>query len=74
MGLLLAREEPCWVGHLLWAGILIVAFTFLPAAKWFGTYQVCAKVNIHIYSAKDIQIHMYMRQPPLRAWHVFGLL
>ncbi|CAM9977830.1 unnamed protein product, partial [Sphacelaria rigidula] len=41
MGILLAREEPYWVGHLLWAGVLIVAFTFLPAAKWFGTYQVC---------------------------------
>lgn len=41
MGLLLAREEPAWAGHLSWTGILVIVFTFLPAAKWFGTYEVC---------------------------------
>ena len=40
MGLLLSREEPRWIGHLIWAGILVIMFTFLPAAKWFGTYEV----------------------------------
>lgn len=40
MGLLLSREEPEWAGHVLWTGMLVLMFTFLPAAKWFGTYQV----------------------------------
>lgn len=43
MGLLLAREEPAWAGHLLWSGILVLVFTFVPAAKWFGTYEVWAR-------------------------------
>ena len=42
MGLLLSREEPGWAGHVLWTGMLVLMFTFLPAAKWFGTYQVGA--------------------------------
>lgn len=41
MGLLLSREEPGWAGHLVWTVTLVVAFTFLPAAQWFGTYEVC---------------------------------
>lgn len=40
MGLLLSREHQGWVGHLLWTGMLVVGFTFIPAAKWFGTYEV----------------------------------
>lgn len=40
MGVLLGREEPGWAGHLLWTGMLVVAFTVIPAVKWFGTYQV----------------------------------
>lgn len=40
MGLLLSREEPGWAGHLLWVAMLVVMFSFLPAAKWFGTYEV----------------------------------
>lgn len=40
MGLLLSREHQGWVGHLLWTGMLVGAFTFIPAAKWFGTYEV----------------------------------
>lgn len=40
MGLLLSRENQGWVGHLVWTGTLVVAFTFIPAAKWFGTYEV----------------------------------
>lgn len=45
MGLLLAREEPGWVGHLIWNGMLAVMFTFLPAVKWFGTYEVLFDVD-----------------------------
>lgn len=41
MGLLLAREDPGWAGHVLWNGVLVLVFTFLPAVKWFGTYEVC---------------------------------
>lgn len=41
MGLLLSRENQGWIGHLLWTGMLVVTFTFIPAAKWFGTYEVC---------------------------------
>lgn len=50
MGLLLSRENQGWVGHLVWTGTLVVACTFIPAAKWFGTYEVgrggaCVGVN-----------------------------
>lgn len=44
MGLLLSREEPGWVGHLLWTGMMVVGFTFVPAVKWFGTYEVGIQV------------------------------
>lgn len=40
MGLLLAREDPGWAGHVLWTGMMVIILTFIPAAKWFGTYQV----------------------------------
>ncbi|CAM9325405.1 unnamed protein product, partial [Ectocarpus sp. 12 AP-2014] len=51
MGLLLSREHQGWVGHLLWTGVLVVAFTFIPAAKWFGTYEVDTTMKLSLWLA-----------------------
>lgn len=62
MGLLLSREHQGWIGHLVWTGTLVVTFTFIPAAKWFGTYEVGGMKLDEVGSSVGLRVEKLERQ------------
>ncbi|CAM9220023.1 unnamed protein product [Chrysoparadoxa australica] len=40
MGLVLATEEPGWIGMVAWMGTYVVLFTSIPLLKWHATFRI----------------------------------